>query len=513
MQIKRRSISLLLILAMMTVALVSLLPLTAAADPVGDNAADIQDFSYQTLSNANQTDETTDLRVMFTIGSLGYDAVGFVFSTSNSAPTAGGAGTYSTTTVHSTINAGGGNIPAGPGRFWVAVKLSDIPLASFETPIYVRPFIQVGENYSYIDAATITVCEALTYDKTVAGENAIFNSKSPSGEYYDEATGNYSVRKTFGNIRGDKQFFPTESDHDGNDLWFEYSLLWNQTLANTATARISAVDIVGYGPCEIYGLNTRNVAADEEFAGRFCFNRTYVYGSGEVDKKQGKTWFSSLNPPSDCVLELGNGQPRLLGRFDETVTADSFAPIGGYGWHRIGFRYHLETDPNDPGNAKALAEPGQRASYYAYTELYVDGVKVWKIWQSIVGYWDGDSWENRSFALRPNDALPFVLTASESVATTNSVFKGKATKYDGIWYVGKDNRSVGLCFAGVGNSENAVYIAVSDVHWTCGDGFVRNVSPVADPVDDHRIVLDDKGTADPSDDVTCSGKIWYVFDN
>ena len=27
------------------------------------------------------------------------------------------------------------------------------------------------------------------------------------------------------------------------------------------------------------------------------------------------------------------------------------------------------------------------------------------------------------------------------------------------------------------------------------------------------IVLDDKGTADPADDVTCSGKIWYVFDN
>ena len=107
MQIKRRSISLLLIFAMLTVALVLLLPLTASADPVGDHASDIQNFGYQTLSNANQTDATTDLRVMFTIGSLDYDEVGFVFSTSNSAPTAGGSGTYSTTTVYSTINAGG----------------------------------------------------------------------------------------------------------------------------------------------------------------------------------------------------------------------------------------------------------------------------------------------------------------------------------------------------------------------------------------------------------------------
>ena len=210
MQIKRRSISLLLIFAMMTVALVSLLPLTAAADPVGDNAADIQDFSYQTLSNANQTDETTDLRVMFTIGSLGYDAVGFVFSTSNSAPTAGGAGTYSTTTVHSTINAGGGNIPAGTGRFWVAVKLSAIPLASFETPIYVRPFIQVGENYSYIDAEAITVCQALTIDKTVAGESEIFDFSNPSGPYF--SYNNFEVSKTIADIRGDQHFFKNLMD-------------------------------------------------------------------------------------------------------------------------------------------------------------------------------------------------------------------------------------------------------------------------------------------------------------
>ena len=31
-------------------------------------------------------------------------------------------------------------------------------------------------------------------------EPEIFNSKAPSGKYYDEATGNYSVRETFGSF-------------------------------------------------------------------------------------------------------------------------------------------------------------------------------------------------------------------------------------------------------------------------------------------------------------------------
>ena len=327
-----------------------------------------------------------------------------------------------------------------------------------------------------------TICHQTVTNEVLTWEPVIFDSKNPSGDYYNSTSGDYAVRKTFGNIRGSKHFYPTEADPDGNDLWFEYSILWNETLANAANARISAVDIVGYDPCEIYGLNVRDVAADEEFAGRFCFNRTYVYGSGAVDKKEGTEWTSKLDPASDCVLALDNGQPRYLGRFDETVTADSFAPIGNYGWHRIGFRLHMEADPNDPDNAKALAEPGQKGSYYAYTELYVDGVKVWKVEESIVGFWDGDSWENRSFALRPNDALPFILTADQTVGTTKSAFKNKSTEYDGIWYVDKDNRSVGLCFAGVANSENAVYVVIDDVQWTCGDGFVRNVEPVADPV-------------------------------
>ena len=505
MQIKRRSISLLLILAMMTVALVSLLPLTAAADPVGDNSADIQDFSYQTLSNANQTDATTDLRVMFTIGSLDYDAVGFVFSTSNSAPAAGGAGTYSTTTVHSTINAGGGNVPAGPGRFWVAVKLSAIPLASFETPIYVRPFIRVGENYSYIDAAAITVCQALTYDKTVAGESEIFDFSNPSGPYF--SYNNFEVSKTIADIRGDQHFFKTSGDDDWKDLYFEYSILWNPTLANTANARFS---VASFKDCELFGFYTRDDNSWNEYAGHFDMNKTYVYGSKGMD---GPEWESWEGTPYSCIQ--GKEKP-YKGSLDTTVTAASYPAIGQYGWHRIGFVYDMSTQSNA---TKQNADTTHGVLYWATSSLYIDGVKVWEVRNSIQGWWNDNKmvndvktpgWESTNYALRPNFAMPWI--AIKDGKTLTSQFVNGGIVYKGIHYAEIDDVTVKMIIRNISGATGDAFVAVSDVHWSCGGGFRRNVSPVADPVD-RTIVLDDKGTADPSDDVTCSGKIWYVFDN
>ena len=476
MQIKRRSISLLLILAMMTIALVSLLPLTAAADPVGDNAADIQDFSYQTLSNANQTDATTDLRVMFTIGSLDYDEVGFVFSTSNSAPTAGGAGTYSTTTVHSTINAGGDAIPAGSGRFWVAVKLSAIPLASFETPIYIRPFVKDGENYSYIDAAAITVCEALTYDKTVAGESQLWNSKAPTegpvAYRYSAGTDTYSISKTIGSIRGTKHFFPTEEDPTYKELYFEYSFLWNETLANAANPRISLGLLK---TCEMFGL----YIADDVDAGR---------SAGSFDLDTTNLWGHNYGQIYTGPKEVAN-----------------FPTLGDkYGWHRIGivFDNTIQSTTNTRAN-----KDSHQVEYYGLLKLYVDGEYVWECRANIQGNWSSNKWINND-GFRPNRAMTYLANGK---GTTTGEFEG-AIEYNGAYCVDLDTVPVKMTITDIAASENPVYIALSDVHWVCGTGFRRNVSPVADPVE-RTIVLDDKGTADPSDDVTCSGKIWYVFDN
>ena len=501
----RRAAALLILLAMLTVSVVSLIPITASADPV-DYADDIQDFGYQTLLNANQTDETTALRAVFTIGSLDYDAVGFVFSTSNSAPEAGGVGTYSTEIVHSTITVNGNALDAPDGRYWVAVALADIPTASFEDVIYIRPFIKVGENYSYIDAAAITVCQVLTYDKTVAGESQLWNSKAPTEgpvkHRYSAGTDTYSIYKTIAGIRGTKHFFPTEDNPDGNDLWFEYSFLWNPTLSNTADARISVAAISGTsGNCELYGFYTRNYAEWNEYGGHFDMNKTFVYGSKGAD---GPSWASYMATASDCVLDPEPGQPIYKGSMDSTITEDSYPAIGQYGWHRIGFRLHAEA----VANTTAAGKDGLKAEYTGYTELYIDGVKVWKVQTSLRGYWTGSRWSGGTYALIPNRASTFFANGK---GTTDGEFAG-AIEYEGVQYVDLDTHTVNMTITNIAASENAVYVAVSDVHWVCGTGFRRNVSPVADPVD-RTIVLDDKGTADPSDDVTCSGKIWYVFDN
>jgi len=478
MQTKRRSVALLLVLAMLTVAVVSLLPLTASAEPVGDHANDIQDFGWQALSDANQTDAQTDLRVMFTIGNLDYEAVGFVFSTSNSAPTAGGAGTYSTTNVHSTINAGGDNLAAGEGRFWVAVKLHDIPLASFETPIYIRPFVYDGENYSYLDAASITVCQALTYDKTVAGESQLWNSKAPTegpvNYRYSAGTDTYSISKTIASIRGTKHFFPTNEDPNYKQLYFEYSFLWNETLANAANPRISLGLLK---TCEMFGLYIADDAEAGRSAGSFdlCSNLTDLWGHS-----------------TSAV-------------YDGPKDAASFPTLGDrYGWHRIGMV--LDNVVLNVGNDRANKD-GHKVEYYGMLYLYIDGELVWGCRANIQGNWSSSSWKNND-GFRANRALPFM---AHGTGSTSGEFEG-AIEYNGVTFVDLDTVPVKMTISNITESEEAVYIALSDVHWVCGTGFRRNVSPVADPVD-RTIVLDDKGTADPADDVTCSGKIWYVFDN
>ena len=150
---------------------------------------------------------------------------------------------------------------------------------------------------------------------------------------------------------------------------------------------------------------------------------------------------------------------------------------------------------------------GHKVEYYGELYLYIDGEQVWECRANIQGNWSSNTWKNND-GFRANRALPFM---AHGTGSTSGEFSG-AIEYNGVTFVDLDTVPVKMTITGIAASENAVYIALSDVHWVCGTDFRRNVSPVADPVD-RTIVLDDKGTADPSDDVTCSGKIWYVFDN
>ncbi len=167
-QIHGRTVLIVLLFAVM-IAVSVIVPLVGSADPV---PAEIDDLGYQTLSGADLDDGSTSLRFLFTVGSLNYNSVGFVFSKTNANPTVGGSGChlYETTSVHSAVWANGVKRSAPDGRYWVAVKMTGIPNADFSTPIYVRAFVRDGSGTRYADAVDLSVCAALGHDNLVLGK-------------------------------------------------------------------------------------------------------------------------------------------------------------------------------------------------------------------------------------------------------------------------------------------------------------------------------------------------------
>ena len=129
-------------------------------------AEEIRDLCFQTTSGDTVDSENTSLRFLFTVGSLDYTRVGFVFSNSNENPTVGGEDCYihETATVYSAVRADGESVPAPAGRYWVAVKITDIPHASFGERIYVNAFVEDGSGIRYATARSTTVRYAFALD-------------------------------------------------------------------------------------------------------------------------------------------------------------------------------------------------------------------------------------------------------------------------------------------------------------------------------------------------------------
>ena len=167
-RIRSRTVLLFLLFAAL-IAVASILPTIGSADPA---PGEIEDVSYQTVSGDSLASGSTSLRFLFTVGSLDYTRVGIVFSKTNSNPTVNGSGcyVYQTTSVHTAVWANGEKRTAPDGRYWVAVKMTDIPNASFTTPIYIRPFVQDGAEPRYIQARDLSVCAAFGHDNLTPGK-------------------------------------------------------------------------------------------------------------------------------------------------------------------------------------------------------------------------------------------------------------------------------------------------------------------------------------------------------
>jgi len=157
--LRMKAVHLLFVAALLAVAAVLFFSLRATADGV---SKEFLDFGFQTVAGDSVESDSTAIRFLFTVGSLDYTRVGFVVSKTNATPEINGAGcsVFDTERVYSSITADGNLIPAESGRYWVAIKMTDVPNDAFDTPVYVRPFVQDGEGTRYEDTKSITACKA-----------------------------------------------------------------------------------------------------------------------------------------------------------------------------------------------------------------------------------------------------------------------------------------------------------------------------------------------------------------
>ena len=212
-----------------------------------------------------------------------------------------------------------------------------------------------------------------------------------------------------------KHFYPTKDDPDGNDLFVEFSFLWNETLANSTAGWI-----------ELARIQSSKVS-DYDSAFWFALKN----GCSE-------TWC-----PTAGGFEIGTGDYISYGPAHgstKTYTENGdFALIGDYGWHRIGVQIHQE----------AYVVDGEVVYRFENT-LYIDGVKVHVI----------------EYNSMKNDNALFTATYEDGVLEYKDIADTKYIYAFRAAHTGVDGDA---------------YLAYSDLYITCGDNFVVNVDPVAEP--------------------------------
>ncbi len=288
----------------------------------------------------------------------------------------------------------------------------------------------------------------------------VYDSKDLSGLYADGAS--IVVSKTVSEIRGTKHFYPTTADPDGNDLWFEYSFLWSDSFKN--------YDAFG-SEMKAFAFRTANDV---------CKDFYYLYANDKEERDcpytghfDYSTYLPGCSPSWSCAVDPGNGQPIYKAGWDSPITRnsspyvyDAVSQTKG-GWHRLGFRFHQEA-----------AIKNGAVEYTGYSELYIDGLKVWKVKTNMQG--DAEK------SLKENGLLLF----------TAEIRDGK------LVYTDNDAMRVQMRVDNVAKSTKSVYIAVYDPIWTCGDGFVRKVSPVTNPAAGKSVTLPNGSTT--------SGTVFYT---
>ena len=321
------------------------------------------------------------------------------------------------------------------------------------------------------ESGTCTECNTLIEHVLNFYEYAPYSSVRKNGKYADN--NDFVMHKSVADIRGEKSFAPTEEDDDGNDLWFEYSFLYNPTLDNRdydkALAEIRLFSFRDSNNWSTYrgfyylylrdNMDPFKTSGDCPFKGHIDYSTYYRtwdgwteatayqcaedlsprgnYLNGELIGQYKAGWAYCHNPDEKI---LRTDSPYLWDAEKQTLC----------GWHRLGFRYHQEV----------ASVAGSTVTYTGYTELYIDGVLCWKI------------------------ASNFDPASSESLLYNKNLLLWNATAEDGVitGYTHNDNVMVEMRLDSVARSSKEVLVVVDDVRWTCGDGFAVNVQRIENPV-------------------------------
>ena len=441
-----RTLSLFLILAMLTLAFALIVPVATAAEPEPE-PEEIQDFDYQSSSNFAVAHTTTEVRFVFTIGSLDYTKAGFVFSFESyggvTEPEVGADGCYTVeaTAAYSSITADGQTVPAPNGRWWIACKLTNIPQDEFCGWIYIRAFVTDGEGTRYSGVGKTNSYAINRGDGEKIHE--LYATKSDkSTHYFDEYVNVYDDVLD----GGAKCFHPTNVDPTGNDLLIEYSVLWNDTIAyfnNSTTKSVKSylcdaddhskqAPLAYWSPINGISGNNCQYAGGFEDAGSF----NTPISDGEVTTPAG--------------MVSGGGD---YADYPNVTGADQNNPE--YGWHRIGLRYHEEVTNADA--LKADLTPGATPAVYALTmTIYVDGAAIAKLGAS-----DCTTGSGRDCKL----------------------YTAQSDGEGGIVYTDVGS-NVDLCIfniAGKNAGSKTAFFAVAEPYASCGKDFVQSVERVDYP--------------------------------
>ena len=442
MSTRKKILSLLLVLAMLTVAFAAILPV-AAAEPEPE-PEEIQDFGYQSSANFAVGRATTEMRFVFTIGSLEYTKVGFVFSFENYdeddendivSPEIGAdyCHTVEVDTVYKTIIADGEPETAPNGRWWVAAKVTNIPQDEYNSNIYVRAFVTDANGTRYSAASVIDPYTANREDGAIRE----YKGTSSKKDYGD-------LRNVWTDVlqSGAKTFCPTNENPAGNDLYIEYSVLFSKYLTQTYLHAGSAPYVVS-GVAKGTSMSKALIYWDPcDSKADCCFTTT---GNFETVAATDPGFFPNIGK---SFGEEGD-DPYSFENYPHVSGDDADNPE--YGWHRIDIVYHEEVTNVDD------VKGGANAAYYLTVSLYIDG--------DLVSVLCADDNKDGEYDLK--------LYTAQSDGNGGIIYTDVAeTEDDQSVYV---YRLRNFKYA---SSSKVPYCVFADCYATCGQSFVQRVTRV-----------------------------------